>query len=145
MKNIKRMLAVCWMSQHCEQPIRFAVSMASRYQAELTVVHVIDTLWQKGWNLPTVLIPEEHRKDVERIQAKLDFIIRNEATGNLKVRSAIREGDPAEEILKMIKEEKIDLVVLRAHGEGRLEQFMVGSSNDAIVRKMPCSILLLKN
>jgi nucleotide-binding universal stress UspA family protein len=33
---------------------------------------------------------------------------------------------------------------LRAHEEGRIERFLVGGSNDAIIRKMPCSILLVK-
>jgi nucleotide-binding universal stress UspA family protein len=33
---------------------------------------------------------------------------------------------------------------LRAHEQGRIEHFLVGSSNDAIIRKMPCSIFLVK-
>jgi len=55
-----------------------------------------------------------------------------------------KEGDPVEEILKVIGKEKIDLVILRSHEESRIEHFLVGSSNDAIIRKMPCSVLLVK-
>jgi nucleotide-binding universal stress UspA family protein len=33
---------------------------------------------------------------------------------------------------------------LRAHEESRIERLLVGSSNDAIIRMMPCSIFLVK-
>ena len=48
------------------------------------------------------------------------------------------------EILKIVQEKKIDLVLLRAHEEGHIEHFLVGSCNDEIIRKMPCSIFLVK-
>ena len=34
---------------------------------------------------------------------------------------------------------------MSAHVEGRIEHALFGGENDAIVRKMPCSILLVKN
>jgi len=55
-----------------------------------------------------------------------------------------KKGEPAEEILKVVKEENIDLIIMLAHKEGHLEHFLFGRSNDEIFRKMPCSILLLK-
>jgi nucleotide-binding universal stress UspA family protein len=33
---------------------------------------------------------------------------------------------------------------MRSHEEGRIERILVGGSNDAIIRKMPCSIFLVK-
>ena len=59
----------------------------------------------------------------------------------MKIKTIIKEGDPVEEILKVIGKEKIDLVVMRAHEESRIEHFLVGGSNDAIIRKMPCSFI----
>ena len=61
----------------------------------------------------------------------------------VKIKKIIKEGDPVEEIMKVIDEEKIDLVMLRAHEEGRIERLLVGGSNDAIIRKMPCSVFLV--
>jgi nucleotide-binding universal stress UspA family protein len=50
----------------------------------------------------------------------------------------------AEEIKKVFNEEKIDLIVMLAHEEGRLEHFLFGRTNDAILRQLPASILLVK-
>jgi nucleotide-binding universal stress UspA family protein len=145
MEDIKRILAVSWMTQSCQSTVHYAVSLAAKYSAELSVIHVIDKLWAQGWNLPVISQAEERRKDVERIRAELDNIIGGETDEGVKIKKIIKEGDPVEEILKVLGEEKIDLVIMRAHEEGRIESLLVGSSNDAIIRKMPCSIFLVKS
>jgi nucleotide-binding universal stress UspA family protein len=144
MEDIRRILAVSWMTQYCQRTVHYAVSLAAKYGAELSVIHVIDTLWSQGWNLPTMSQEESRVKEMERIQSELDNIIGKETKGDVKIKKIIKEGDPVEEIMKVIEEEKIGLVILRAHEEGRIERFLVGGSNDAIIRKMPCSILLVK-
>jgi nucleotide-binding universal stress UspA family protein len=144
MKDIEKILAVSWMTQYCQRTVHYAVSLAAKYGAELYVIHVIDTSWLQGWNLPMMMPPEEHKNDVERNKAELNDVIAGEAMGGIKIKTIIKEGDPVEEILKVIGEEKIDLVILRSHEESRVERFLVGASNDAIIRKMPCSIFLVK-
>jgi len=144
MEDIRRILAVSWMTQYCQRTVHYAVSLAAKYGAELSVIHVIDTLWLQGWNLPTMSQDEARGKEMERIQAELDNIISDETKRGVKIKKIIKEGDPIEEIMKVIGEEKIDLVISRAHEEGRIERLLVGGSNDALIRKMPCSVLLVK-
>ena len=144
MEDVRRILAVSWMTQYCQRTVHYAVSLAAKYGAELSVIHVIDTLWSQGWNLPTMSQDESRGKEMERIQAELDNIISDETKKGVKIKKIIREGDPFEEIMKVIGEEKIDLVISRAHEEGRIERLLVGGSNDALIRKMPCSVLLVK-
>ena len=141
MEDIRKILAVSWMTQYCQKTIHYAVSLAAKYGAELSVIHVVDTLWLRGWSL---VLEEERGKEMEKIKAKLENIIAGETKEGQKIKLIIKEGDPVEKILKVIGEEKIDLVMLRAHEEGHIERFLVGSSNDEIIRKMPCSIFLVK-
>jgi nucleotide-binding universal stress UspA family protein len=42
------------------------------------------------------------------------------------IKESVREGIPAEVILKLIEEEDIDLLILRSHEESRLERLLVG-------------------
>jgi nucleotide-binding universal stress UspA family protein len=145
MEDIRRILAVSWLTQYCRRTVQYAASLSEKYGAELFVIHVIDSLWMQNWNLPMMSQVEERKIDRERIKEDLDNIIRGETKGSVKVKRIIKEGDPVEEILKVIGELNIDLVVLRAYEESRIEHFLVGNSNDAIIRKMPCSICLVKN
>ncbi len=145
MENIKKILAVSWITQYCQATVRAAITVASRFDAELSVIHVVDTQLLQGWNLPFKFHEAEHQKELERIRAELNTIINREKKESMKVKTIVKKGNPVEEILKYVEKEKVDLVVLRAHEKSRLERFMVGSSNDEIILKMPCAILLLKN
>ena len=44
----------------------------------------------------------------------------------------------------MVKQHKIDLLIMLAHEEGHLEHFLFGRSNEELIRRMPCSIMLIK-
>jgi nucleotide-binding universal stress UspA family protein len=88
---------------------------------------------------------EERKKDLQKVKQELDNIINSEKKKGMMIREFIKEGDPVEEILKTIEDEKIDLVILRAQEEGRIEHFLISGSNDAIIRKIPCSIYLVKD
>ena len=145
MENTKKILAVSWITQYCQATVRTAIEVASRFDAELSVIHVVDTQLLQGWNLPFKFHDEENQKTLEHIKAEINFIVNIEKKEGMKVKTIVKEGNPVEEILKYVEKEKIDLMVLRAHEKSRLEKFMVGGSNDELIRMMPCSIFLVKN
>ncbi len=62
----------------------------------------------------------------------------------MEIKEVIREGEPTTVILEVVKEERIDLLIMLAHEDGRLEHFLFGRSNEEIVRRTPCSIFLVK-
>ena len=63
---------------------------------------------------------------------------------NERIISLAMEGKPVKEIMAAVKEEKIDLIIMSAHEEGRFEHYMFGRTVEELTRKMPCSILLVK-
>jgi universal stress protein A len=145
MKDIKRILVVSRMTNYCREAVRYGVSMAKKYGAELYVIHVIhNPFGYEGWNLPMVSLKEEFKRIQEKAKAELDAIIASEKTGDLIVKELVKPGEPTKEILKVVQEENIDLLIMLAHEEGHLEHFLFGGSNEALVRKMPCSIFLVK-
>ena len=74
----------------------------------------------------------------------MDKVIKQEVRDGFPIRELISDRNPVEEVVKVVKKEKIDLILLSAHEEGRIEHALLGGENDAILRKMPCSILLVK-
>jgi len=50
-------------------------------------------------------------------------------------------GDPAQEILKAIESEKIDMVVMGTHGRKRLENVLFGSVARNVVKRSPAPVL----
>jgi len=144
MEDIKHILVVSRITKCCHKTIHYGVSLSKKYGAELSVLHIIDTFWLRGWNVPMISVEEEYKKELKRTKKELDDMINMEKQKGVVIKELLREGDSTEEILKVIKEDSIDLVILLAHEEGRLEHFLFGRSNEEIVRKMPCTVLLVK-
>ncbi|MGZ3594773.1 MAG: universal stress protein [Syntrophales bacterium] len=144
MKDVKRILVVSRITKCCHQAIHYGISLSKKYGAELSVLHIIDAFWLRGWNVPMISGEEEYKKELKRTKQELDDMINMEKKKGMVIKEFVKEGDPTEEILKVIKEESTDLVILLAHEEGRFEHFLFGRGNEALIRKMPCSIMLVK-
>jgi len=145
MDNIKRILVVSRMTKHCEKAVHYGVSLAKKYNAELYVIHVIHNPFEyEGWNLPITSLKENFWRIQKEAREGLDAFINLEKTKGITVKELIREGEPTKEILKVVEEENIDLMIMLGHEEGRLEHFLFGRSNEALIRKLPCSIFMVK-
>lgn len=146
MEDFKRILVVSRMTKYCRKAVKYGVSLAKKYGAELYVVHAIHSPFGlDGWNLGGLFdVEAEYKRLLQKTRMDLDGIIDSEKEKGRSVHVLITQGEPTEEILKAVKEHSIDLLIMLAHEEGRLEHFLFGRSNDAIIRKMPCSILMVK-
>jgi len=149
MEIIKNILVVSRMTQYCRHAVRYGVSLAKKYDAELQVLHLVSNPGSiKAVNAPAILFKEEDVKNYKNIQREakeeLDRVIRQEIRGGFPIKELIRDGEPIKEIVKVVNEEKIDLIVMLAHEVGNLEHALFGGDNDALIHKLPCSILLVK-
>lgn len=150
MKNFERILVVSRMTAYCREAIRYGISLARKYDAELHVLHLVSNpiADMKAVNAPGLFLSEEYKnyRDIQReAKEELDKVIKQETRDGFSIKERISDHDPVKEIAKVVSEEKIDLMIMLAHEEGRLEHALFGGENDAIIRSLPCSILLVKN
>ena len=144
MEDIKRILVVSRSTKHCRKAVHYGISLAKQYNSKLYVLHVIhDPFSVEGWNLPIPSLKQEYEKLVKKARADIDRIIKSERADGLEIQEWIQDGKPPDEIIAAVKENKIDLVIMSAHEEGRLEHYLFGRTVEALTRKMPCSILLV--
>ena len=145
MKTFKNILVVSRSTKHCREAVETGISLAHQYGAHLNLLHVIhDPFSLEGWNLPVPSFHDEYEKMVADARKGLDRMVKIEKDKGLPVTVFVKDGLPAEEIKKIVDEKKIDLIIMLAHEEGRLEHFLFGRTNDAILRKLPASIFLVK-
>lgn len=109
MDFIKRILVVSWLTPYCDKTIKVRISMASRYKADLSVMHVMDTIWLTGWSIPMVSVEQEHKRDMEKNKEELHKIITVENQKGMVIKELVREGIPSEVIVQLIEEEQMDL------------------------------------
>jgi nucleotide-binding universal stress UspA family protein len=145
MQDINRILVVSRMTTACIKAVHYGVSLAKKYGAALSVIHVIhDPFGVEGWNLPLPNLEKDYQDLLKKTRQQLDGIIEKENRGGMHIEVLMPEGDPTDVIVKTVKEKNIDLLVMLAHEEGHLEHFLFGRSNHELVLRMPCSILLVK-
>ncbi len=145
MELVNHILMVSRMVKFDEKGIRYGASLARKYGATLTVVHVFhDPFGVEGWNLPMPNLDKDYLNLLLRTREALDRLVSSERAQGTDIDVVIREGEPLKEILAIVKERAIDLIILLAHEEGNLEHFLFGRSNNELLLKMPCNILLIK-
>ena len=147
MEKIERLLVVNRTSQYLGEEIHSAIPIARKYGSELLVLHLISNpVDMEALNAPLPYQDglKKKRSLQEEAREELDKVLRRQGYSGVPVKIIVRDGAPADEIAQVVKEEKVDLIVLLAHQEGRLEHMLFGRENDEIIRSMPCSMLLVK-
>ncbi len=143
MDEFRRILVVSRLTAHCRKAVHYGISLARRYGAALYIMHVVNNPFGlEGWNLPP--FERDYGIMIEKSRKDINDAIRAELEKGMEVREIIMKGDPTTAVLDAIRDEHIDLLVMLAHEEGPLEHFLFGRSNEELVRKMPCSIFLVK-
>ncbi|MBN1833328.1 MAG: universal stress protein [Deltaproteobacteria bacterium] len=148
MSNLNRILVVSLSTQHCLKAVQWGISLARKYSAKLFIIHIIhNPFGLEGWNLPIpsmATLQEEFATMTRKAKESLDQYIEAEETTGLDIEEAVIEGNPKDEISKFIDKEQIDLLVMAAHEQDHIEHFISGREIRDLVRKMPCSLFLVR-
>jgi universal stress protein A len=145
MKPAQRILIWMAATEDCISALEQSIELSRTLGAALFVLDVIhDPFAYGGWNLPVPSLDAEYENFVNEIRHRLAIIVEQERRKGFSLQSLVREGEPAEQIMKVVEEQNIDLLIMPAHEETRIEHFLSGKANEKIIRKMPCSILLMK-
>lgn len=149
MNSIKRILLLSRMNQASRKAVNCGIALARKHDAKLMALHFVSNAAQiAAMNTPG-MFPLDDFNDYmvmqQSAQEDLALIIKNESRLGFPIEELISEGDPVDETMKMVREMNIDLLIMSAHEEGRIEHALFGGENDAIIRRMPCSILLVKD
>ncbi len=88
----------------------------------------------------------EHKKELDRKAQKIiAYCSRKlEEAGLNRVRTVVRDGVPAEEILKVAKEENAELIILGYGEENGLSRFISGSVARDVEKKAKVPVLIAK-
>lgn len=92
---------------------------------------------------------EELRDEIERqltlsAEEKLNELEKELHKWGFDVEQRILVGTPAEEIVNEAKKEQVGVIVMGAHGKGVIEEIIIGSVSEKVLRRAPCPVLILR-
>ncbi len=148
MEKIRNILVISRMIPYSRKAIKVGISLASKFDSKLLVLHLVSNpVDLMAVNAPGLFPDEQYMNYVnsqQEAKEQLNKLIKQEISDGFPIKELISDRDPVKEIVRVVSEEKIDLILISAHEEGRIEHALFGGENDAILRKMPCSIMLVK-
>lgn len=145
MKEIKNILVISHSSKDCPKVLETGIKLTRLFDGHLFLMHVIhDPFNTEGWNLPFPYLEQEYQKLVEKVRKELTKRVKAEKERGMNITELIKEGEPDQVIIDFVNQEHIDLIIMQANEEGRIEHFLFGKTNDRLIRKLPTSILLCK-
>jgi len=56
----------------------------------------------------------------------------------------LASGDPASEIVRVAKDEGVNMIVMSSHGRTGLSRMLMGSVAEKVVRRAPCAVVTFK-
>jgi nucleotide-binding universal stress UspA family protein len=131
-------------SPNSQRAVKYAVQLAKRLSARLTILHVVPE--PSAFDYPMEGIPPEEVATWQREAAKrLDKQVAEAKREYAKVDCVQQTAlSPRDEIVKTATELPADLLVLSTHGLTGWKHFLLGSYAEKILEHAPCPTVILK-
>ena len=163
--GFRRILYVTDLSESGRHAFPYAASIAHRYQAELTVYHVVETanlerqlvgyIDEQMWEVLKKQSLEEARSTLvgrkrrgTAIRSNLDAIVQQALSEPdqpyVSYEVLVEPGDPVERILDKAHHQDYDLVVVARHGHGAFPGALIGDTASRIVRRCRKPVLVVE-
>ena len=131
----KRMLVPLDGSELSEVVFPYARELAGRLGLELILLHVHSP--EEGEIAPLHRAYIEHKAEV--IKCQLEEVQQKTGIGSgskvVQVRGELAEGYPAEEIIRYVEKNNIDLILLATHGRSGIKRWIMGSVAEKVLQE----------
>lgn len=144
MAGWKKICCAVDFSEPSRKAMREAAELARRLGAELVIVHsfvpppVVATDMLVSTRDLGGLVAEELEQTLAAWRSEAAAI------AGAPVTSAVLAGEPEKEIVRYARDHPVDLLVLATHGRSGLKRLVLGSVADAVTRRAPCPVLVVR-
>ncbi|MEO5763069.1 MAG: universal stress protein, partial [Vicinamibacteria bacterium] len=146
--SIQNILCPTDFSDFAARAMTRAVTLARWFKAPLTALHVVPVmtgsqlmpgpLWEGGLvGLPADLLSERE----EDVESELRKVAQSYDAPDVEIRTEIVTGTPWREIESRATTLPAGLVVLGTHGRSGWDRFLMGSTTEKLIRRLPCPVL----
>jgi universal stress protein A len=145
---VKKILTAVDGSEVSMKAFLWALDLASLTGAELIVLTVSDRRVSQDEDIyPAFLSDRKVKELVEDYSEKGKGIFKDIKTmceeKGVKVSTVVLFGLPSQEIVELAAEEKVDLIVMGAHGKKEEFYHEFSSTSERVLKRSPCPVLMV--
>jgi nucleotide-binding universal stress UspA family protein len=142
----KKVLFCTDFSENADHAFDYAYGIAKRDEGLLYILHVIPENPHREF-VDGFLGDEVAEKVQRAIQEDLDTNYQehyiSKIPEGISFEIVTKSGKEAKEILKFVKKEQADLIVMGTHGRAGMEHVFFGSVTEKVIRHSPISVLVI--
>jgi nucleotide-binding universal stress UspA family protein len=164
--DVEKILVPIDYSEDSREALQWGASLSAKYGAKLILLHVIpkavEQIYPSGpeWISPFTppayyyegMAPGTRPRRTEPLiidlQEKARAQLCDFAAVNLKdpvpLDVQVVVGRPAEEIVRVAREQRVDLIVMGTHGRTGLRHLLLGSVAEAVTRQAACPVFTVR-
>ena len=138
----RRILLAADFSEHGEEVIQRALELATKYAAELGIIHVVE-------NVPIMdssygpIVPFDIDLTDQMVEAARKRLAETRFFGYFSDRRWVEIGSPKVEIIRIAKEWKADLIVIGSHGRHGFG-LLLGSTAASVIHHAESDVLAVR-
>ncbi len=149
--GFKKIICPTDFSPFSEMVLKKGVELAKLFNAELLLMHVITNPWSDMYS-KTKAFENNEKKFLQSSPAEIEAVVVDKLQELLKgfagdvtatIRVAMLEHT-YQGIIDAAEEQDADLIVMSTHGRTGAKRFLTGSVTENVVRKAPCSVLVVR-
>ncbi len=138
---MKRILVAHDGSKSSDKALKKALAIAESFNGAVTVLSVVPELYlTELMEMDRVRIVDSLTDETKRMMEK----IKSRPMKIKSLKTLIKQGDPAEEILATAEKMKADVIVTGSHGRHGAQKFLLGSVSSKVVDHAECDVLVVK-
>jgi nucleotide-binding universal stress UspA family protein len=156
--EIKKILYTTDLSENARHAFGYAASLANRYDASVTIFHVLEDISPTADSLAINIIGKKkweelrgrNEKEVlETIKSRLEKFCEDAQSALpscpfITENILVKIGIPVDKILEEVENNGYDMVVMGAHGHGVLSDAFMGSVSRRVVRRCKTPVLVVR-
>jgi len=152
LRTMKKILVPVDLSTESENALDLAVQIARKSDAQIILLHVLDETVGQSFNtvgeidftdsssLHNVYVIEllnKTKNDLRELKER-------EAYTGVNITEHIRVGGVYQRISESIVSEQVDLIVMGSKGSSGIEELLIGSNTEKVIRHAKCPVLTVK-
>jgi nucleotide-binding universal stress UspA family protein len=133
-------------SECAQNALNVAAHLAGYSNATIHLLHVVEAVTTQTFNTMGIVEVSElerlyHLKLIGAADRKLDEIVTRKEYKNIKIKQVVLVGKPYDNISEHIVEHDADMVIMGTKGSEGLEEMLVGSNTEKVIRFSNCPVM----
>ncbi|MWB95642.1 universal stress protein [Flavobacterium sp. GA093] len=141
---MKRILVPTDFSEHAEDALKVAAQIAQKNNSEIVVLHMLELPSQMNDAITGGVSIPETILFMKKANEMLDAITERPYLEGINVTEIVKIDKTVHGISSVSKENEIDLIVMGSHGTSGIQELLIGSNTEKVVRHSEVPVLVIK-